>query len=510
VTSASRDWLLARRRTLFDLALVGAVRLLVSVVVLALGFEAVSDDDFARVSLAQRWAAAPALDPTGTSWLPAPFWLYGSALALAGRSLCVARATAVLLAVGSALLVYAAGRLLTERRAAATMGAVVASLFPYGAILGAAPVPELPTAALTVFAIATVARPRCRWRLLGALALFVACLSRYEPWLVAGGFALLSAWDGRRVKQGRALAVVAAAVALLGPAAWLVHNRIAHGDALHFLRRVSAYRQALGHDTTSDYLGALVTHPLALVQKEPELALAVGLLSTAWLVASRSRGAAGSAGPVAERAARAPLHRPLGLVLWLVLGLSLAAARGGAATHHPERALLTVWLLGSVGAGAAIVSLGSSARPRSWLPLALGLLAAVVLGAAILRPWFARLDSFAHRPDEVAIGAVASERLPADGRVLLEVRDYAYFAVLAGSGRPEAFTLDRDLDPRRALEPSSFGALERLCARAQSVGARFAVGLREPGSPLSSSLPAPLAERGAWALWDLGDACELR
>jgi hypothetical protein len=33
----------------------------------------VSDDDYARVVIAQRLSLA--LDPSGTSWLPFPFWL---------------------------------------------------------------------------------------------------------------------------------------------------------------------------------------------------------------------------------------------------------------------------------------------------------------------------------------------------------------------------------------------------------------------------------------------------
>ena len=41
---------------------------------------AVSDDDYARVVIAEQWAHAPKLDPSGTSWLPLPLWLNGSAM----------------------------------------------------------------------------------------------------------------------------------------------------------------------------------------------------------------------------------------------------------------------------------------------------------------------------------------------------------------------------------------------------------------------------------------------
>ena len=60
--------------------------------VLALGFDHVSDDDYARVTIAQSFAHAPRLDPSGTSWLPFPFWALGSVMAVFGRSLEVARA----------------------------------------------------------------------------------------------------------------------------------------------------------------------------------------------------------------------------------------------------------------------------------------------------------------------------------------------------------------------------------------------------------------------------------
>jgi len=82
------------RSALAALALV-ALKCAVSAWALHIGFTHVSDDDFARVTLAQAFAHAPQLDPTGTSWLPFPFWLNGGAMALFGRSLAVARGVAV-------------------------------------------------------------------------------------------------------------------------------------------------------------------------------------------------------------------------------------------------------------------------------------------------------------------------------------------------------------------------------------------------------------------------------
>ncbi|MEM9694911.1 MAG: glycosyltransferase family 39 protein, partial [Myxococcota bacterium] len=144
------------------------------------GFRAVSDDDFARVVIAQQFAHAPSWDPSGTSWLPFPFWLYGGVMAVAGTSLTMARATAFVAGLAATALLFAAGKVMFGRDRPAFAGAALATVLPWSARLGLATVPELPTAALTVFGVATFAQRR--HRILGALALAVACLSRYEPW----------------------------------------------------------------------------------------------------------------------------------------------------------------------------------------------------------------------------------------------------------------------------------------------------------------------------------------
>jgi hypothetical protein len=132
-------------------------RLAVSAAVAAAGVRAISDDDFARVTIAQRFALAPSLDPSQTSWLPAPFWMTGSVMALFGRSLEVARATAWASGILAAALVLLAAAWLTESRVAATAGALLALAIPYVAWLGVATVPDYLTAALLVVAMASAA-----------------------------------------------------------------------------------------------------------------------------------------------------------------------------------------------------------------------------------------------------------------------------------------------------------------------------------------------------------------
>ena len=456
------------------------VKALVGLAVLGSGFRAVSDDDFARVVLMQGFAHEPALDPTGTSWLPFPFWLNGAAMLLTGTSLTAARALAFAWGLLAALLLYEAGRLLFDDPRKALGAAVVGSILPWSARLGVATVPELPTAALTVFAAVTLTRSEGRIRVLGALALLAATLSRYEPWFVAACFAALTLWDAR--DRDRLPKIAAALLALLGPIAWVVHNALAHGDPLHFVARVSAYKNALAHDTAG-LLTAIAGYPLSLLREEPELCI----LSAALLIH--------------HRVTKAPLPkslRRLALVAAvLLLGLTAAALPGGAPTHHAGRALLTVWLLAALYVGAAATKLPTlPKRPR--LYTALGTLSVIVLGAAVLRPWYARLDSWASREDATAIGATAATHLAAThARALVEVRDYGYYAVQAGSGAPWRFEPDRSIDPRKPIPKSSFDDPTRLTERAAS----FTAIIGYPTDTTAKALGPPAATEGAWAYW---------
>ena len=141
------------RRRLVVLLVLGA-KCVAGFAVLASGLNAISDDDFARVVIAQQWAAAPKLDPTATSWLPLPFWLNGALMAALGRSLDVARSLAFAQGLLAALLVYLAARWLLADRHTALAAGVLAAVLPWSARLGIATVPELPTAALCVLGVA--------------------------------------------------------------------------------------------------------------------------------------------------------------------------------------------------------------------------------------------------------------------------------------------------------------------------------------------------------------------
>src|SRR5450755_54399 len=121
-----------------DIALLCAARGLACIAAWATGFRALSDDDYARITIAQRFAASAHFDPSGTSWLPAPFWVYGGVFRCFGTSIGVARVTAVGLSAAATLLVYVAARWLGACRPGALVSAALCSILPYSALLGIA------------------------------------------------------------------------------------------------------------------------------------------------------------------------------------------------------------------------------------------------------------------------------------------------------------------------------------------------------------------------------------
>jgi hypothetical protein len=468
LTHSSRRQRVKDASRVIDALGVGAAKLIISGAVLALGFRAVSDDDYARLVIAQRFAESPSLDPSGTSWLPLPFWVYGTAFALFGNDLAVARGVAVLLGAISVAGVWWAARLLGAGRVGAFGAGLLAAAFPWSAWLGAAPLPEAPTAGLVVVALATLPQQSLRIRALGALAVAAACFCRYEAWpvaLVVAGFALA---DARRTRS-RALAGVAA-LALAPMALWLAHGVARHDDAFFFVRRVAAYRHALGE---SEPLVARVLGPiLSLFREAPELAapLVLGL---------------------ARNGLSASFRRPLVGAAALVAFLMLGELGGGGPTHHAARALLPVWFL-------AAAMLGELAERWTRAPArVLGLvLGAVLLVLALRGP---RLADFADRGDALAIGQTA-RKLGAPA-LLVDSPDYAHLAVTAAYGHPRRAAPFDDRDPRTPRRPDAFASpasLEerlRTSPRAWLVVTRAHAGVaRELGTERGSNATFSLVE----------------
>jgi 4-amino-4-deoxy-L-arabinose transferase-like glycosyltransferase len=441
------------------------------------GFRAVSDDDYSRVTIAARFAAAPAADPSGTSWLPLPFWLYGAPMALFGDSLETARAVALLLGIASAVLVWLAARLLGLPERAALLGALGAVVLPYGSWLSCATVPEAPTAALILFGVVSLSRDEAKLRTWGGLALGAACFCRYEAWAPAATFAVLSASEAFRRREKGLWLAAAAAVAPI--ALWLLHGLVRHGDPLFFVARVTQYRAALGREVV-EASGALLQTPWALLRFEPEL-MAV-LLVTLGLTFWRRRS---PFGPTAWRTVVA--------LTSLVLFLILADATGGAATHHPERSLLPVFWFSALLAAGLVTRLAR--EPQAWLLPALAMPAAL-LGSLLLRP--AVETSFVDRREEEQVGSLL-RRLGAS-QVALDCDDFGYFAIQAALGHDRSTALS-DHDPRHAAAKSATTA-EELAAKLAPLRARWLVTTRKRAA-LAAALGTQRATTARFAVFEL-------
>ncbi|MBI5513400.1 MAG: hypothetical protein HY909_06495 [Deltaproteobacteria bacterium] len=315
--------------------------LLLGVLVLrAGGFEGISHDDAARSLLAVDFRASPRLDATRSSWLPAHTWLLGAALTILRPS----RLWWVSLAGG---LAACASLVALSRRRGLTGWALVISValplcWPWTVVASAAPgVPELPCVALVLGALVALERTTLAGDLTAGLLLTVACGHRYEAWWATAGVLAVLA-HGRAWRRLGRVGIVALAI----PALWLLMNHQRAGDALDFLHRVRAFREAegaleplwrralrfptlLGREAPWAYFGAAVT--LATTRRlRPETAAALAVLA----------------------------------------GLVSGELQGSGPTHHPERALLLpVWLLGPA-AGVALGRLGGARGPLLALALA--------------------------------------------------------------------------------------------------------------------------------------------
>lgn len=418
-----------------ELALLLAARGLACVGAWQVGFRALSDDDYARITIAQRFTEAPHFDPSGTSWLPAPFWIYGAALRAFGTGLDVARATAIALGLGATVLLYVAARLLGASRPAAIVGAAFATLaIGYSALLGIAAVPEVPCAALIVLAVATSTRTEPMLRALGGLCLVAATLSRYEAWPVAAVFSAFGLWDSRR----RPAMLASVAFALLGPGIWLLLGRFEHGDALFFVTRVAAYRRALGGASTS-LAARLLEYPRLLLF---EGVVVLPILAIAAFMEEQAR---------RRILARANVRPAIALAALLAF-LMLGSVTDGVPTHHAARVLLPIVFFGCLVLGNACLEL-PVARRRP-VP------STIVLLVISFVPWQTGMlveGDFARRAPELEAGQAAQSQ--ARGELAIDTTDYGYFAVQAAFGLPRRTRVLDDHDPRRPQRSDALAGL---------------------------------------------------
>lgn len=404
---------------MLEVAAALVVRVVLVLVVLGLGFRAVSDDDYARVVIAERWVAAPTLDPSGTSWLPLPFHVMGIAMLGFGRSLAVARVASVLFVLGSQLALHLALVHTGLTRKARLLGLGAAALMPWSVFCSAATVPEAPTAGLIsaglLFAALPPERARRSTRIAaGALAL-AATLCRYEAWPAALVVAGALMWHGR-AERGAGLVALSAGLGVAGIVAWMTWNRVSHGSATHFLFRVARYKRMLAEGGPEIPLTERVlAYPRLLVTHFPEVA--VGLVALLVRVPGRL-----------SSSARVATVGLAAVGAFLVVG----NVNDGAPTHHAERAWLgvatVVVALSAARAGEALVS------RRAFVAVAFGL---GLLEGARFFATEAPGGGAADRSAAVAQGL----SLRGSGPFAVVPCAYEHFALLAAHGRPEEVTV---------------------------------------------------------------------
>ena len=409
-----------RRGYAIDLAFLVAAACLLGAVIVRAGFSHVSDDDYARVVIAELFAQSPKLDPSGTSWLPFPFWINGAAMIVFGRSLATARVVAFVLGALSVVPPYLALRAAGVKRPYAVVGVVIAMCAPWNAWLALSTVPEAMTASLVAAGAIAIGTPRARpW---AAAGLFVAALSRYEAWPVCAAFAIVCA-IGARKREHRRTDLVALVLAASGPILWMAWNAHAHGSALHFFARVASYRQTMGGaavPASAKWLG----YPRAFVRSAPAVAAfaAVGALG------------------LGNRETRARWALPLTAAGAMLAFLVYGDLRDGAPTHHPERALIALtWILAAFGVDGArafghAIAWGHSKREM--------LIAGVVTTVAIT--WLSALpvlwQNYPGRDDadrETQLERGRALRDAGAQAIVVTPCAYEHFALLAAFGAPE-------------------------------------------------------------------------
>jgi hypothetical protein len=426
------------------LAVLCGLKIAVGAWVLHRGFTHVSDDDYARTVIAEQFAHAPRLDPSGTSWLPFPFWIEGSAMAFAGRSLEVARAFAVVVGAACVAAPYLAMRAAGVTRAAAAIASGIAMALPWSAWLGVATVPEGWIGALTAAAAIGVGVDAARPWSVACLA--AASLSRYEAWpacavaaLVCVTYAATAARASNKTPRARSAAAAREAayalVAVLGPALWMAHNAVAHGSATHFLTRVSNFRHAIGA-ADIPLRDKLLGYPRSLLTDTPE-AVALGVAGIAGVAASA----------VLRRRWAIPLATAVAILAFLVWG----DVHDGAPTHHAARALVAVWWIGvGMGVDAASSAVAASGRAKAWAVAFACVAFATWMGCVAAR-WddAPGLSDYDRRTTQIARGLDLRARDAA--HVAIVPCSFEHFALLAAWGAPER----ADVKPRTGAAPTS-------------------------------------------------------
>ena len=194
-----------------------------------------------------------------------------------------------------------------------------------------------------------------------------------------------------------------------------MNNAVTHGDALHFVARVAAFRRASG--PTLGIAERVAEYPLALVHDAPEIA-AFAVVAAG--VASR------------DRALRARWVLPLAGAGCVLAFLVYGDLRDGAPTHHAARALIPIF---GVLAGFAADAIVTPSRTSVAVPIAVATLAFVLFRARAV-PGASPSE---RRDAQIARGG---ELARATRTLHVTPCAYEHFALIAAFGAPENVTIE--------------------------------------------------------------------
>jgi hypothetical protein len=216
--------------------------------------------------------------------------------------------------------------------------------------------------------------------------------------------------------------------------AWNAH---VHGSPFHFIARVTAFRRAIGA-ADIPLRDKLLGFPLALVEATPEVAIV---------------GVAGIAGMTASRKLRSRWAWPIAAAVTVLAFLVAGDLGDGAPTHHPARALGSIWWIAtSVGTDAFETAL-DRLRGRAWWWAGRAAIVALALVWCLSLPsrwreWPGQGPSelrdaqIARGLDMRARGVAGADVAPCS---------FEHFALLAAWGEPERATVA----PRTGATPTT-------------------------------------------------------
>jgi hypothetical protein len=429
------------RKLIFFLIVSFALAVGIHALLLARGFFGISADESARTLDAL--ARIPNGTPHSDVWLPFHRIVIASALRFFGDLFIVPRVISFVFGLLTlASLIWLAHEIFHDR-AVTAWAAVLAALFPPRVILSAVPLSEIEFSALLVAGIAAflhwLQSRRPAFFLLTAILIGLSTSVRYEGWLFAAAFIVLSAVSAEargRLTAGPIAGTGAFALLLAFPIIWSILAYRETGSPFAFASSTIAhYEQSAG----TSLVKLLWRNPLTqfLYQNGTTLNL-LGAASVIGLWKGRK-------------------HVQLLTVVFLstLAAMALLAFFGKALpTHNPWR-VAAIWSYLVIPFTAYWIVYDSrtivrrARRLRYGAPLCILAACVVQIGVMTRAPFFSHTE----RNAGLLIRSVLARDGMRSSRVLIETSDWSYLNIVLASNMPDHFIYNTGFEPFHPLPP---------------------------------------------------------